>query len=155
MADVLEFDTLTAMDLRFALIGEKIGSGVSRDVFECRFDPHLVVKVERYGGFDNVIEWKVWQEVQHDEDIRQWFAPCVGISPGGRVLVMKRTKKVTEAELELALPKVPRFFHDVHSNNWGRLGELYVCHDYAFNCVDDEYTAPAYWRTKRANWLDQ
>lgn len=153
--DTLELDSLTAMDLRYALIGQKLGSGVYRDVYECRFDPNLVVKVEKEGSFDNIIEWKVWEEVQFDEDIRKWFAPCVGISPAGRVLIMKRTAKVSDGELELALPKVPRFFHDVHANNWGKLGDLYVCHDYAFNIVHDEYDTPAHWRLVRAKWLDR
>lgn len=149
--DTLELDSLTAMDLRYALIGQKIGSGCTRNVYECRFDDSLVVKIEREGSFDNVIEWKVWQEVRHD-DAKVWLAPCVGISPAGRVLIMKRTQKVMLAELKLFLPKVPRFFHDVHENNWGKLGTAYVCHDYAFNDVNDEYTAPRLWRSKKAHW---
>lgn len=152
MHDPLELDSLTEMDLRYALIGEKIGSGCTRVVYECRFDSSLVVKIETPGSFDNVIEWKVWQEVKHDEDVRQWLAPCVGISPGGRVLIMKRTEKVMLAELQLFLAKVPRFFHDVHENNWGKLDKTYVCHDYAFNDVHDEYTNPRLWRTKKAHW---
>lgn len=152
--DVLTLDAVLDVDLRYALIGPKIGSGVSRDVYECRFDPSLVVKVERNGSFDNVVEWKVWQELSHDDDLKKWLAPCVGISPAGRVLVMKRTAKVTAAELELAMPKVPRFFHDTHENNWGRFEGRYVCHDYAFNVVDDEYSTPRFWGLKRVKWLD-
>lgn len=148
-------EDLTSLDLELALLGPGLGSGMYRDVYECYFDPNLVVKVERPGHYDNTVEWRVWQEVQYDDDIRKWFAPCVALSPGGRVLIMKRTKKCSDEELELALPKVPRFFHDLHENNWGRYDGRIVCHDYAFNQVDDEYTDPRYWRLKRAKWLDR
>lgn len=153
----LDWDTLTRMEIIYAFLGEKLASGCFRDVWTCRSDPTVVVKIEKAEqapSFDNVLEWKIWQECQHDADIALWLAPCVSISPGGRVLVMKRTQKVTPAELALALPRVPRFFHDVHSNNWGRIGTRYVCHDYAFNEVDDEYSAPCLWKSKRVKWLD-
>lgn len=154
----LDWSTLTRMELIYAVLGQHLGSGCFRDVWSCAFDPSLVIKIEKEDHpphFDNTVEWKIWQEVQFDEDIAKWFAPCVGISPGGRVLVMKRTQPVTEAELEVAIPRIPRFFHDVHAKNWGRIGDRYVCHDYAFNVVDDKYTAPALWRSKNARWLDE
>lgn len=112
------------------IVGDRIGSGCYRDVYECLLDPSLVVKVEKdVSCFHNVREWANWQELCEAPAWRKWVAPCEAISPQGKYLLQSRTKPVTLS----ALPeKVPAFFTDKKVGNWGRLPDgRVVCHDYA------------------------
>lgn len=49
---------ISASEFADLVLGEKIGYGSSRDVYECRIDPTLVIKHETGSGFQNIIEWK-------------------------------------------------------------------------------------------------
>lgn len=119
-------------DLILSLIGEKIGSGVFRSVYEYALNPEkYVIKVEPICNMCNIQEYLIWQEVQGLKGdlawVKLWFAPIKWISPNGRILVMQRTKKIEGKEK----PKmVPNFLYDAKEDNFGWIGGNYVCHDY-------------------------
>ena len=111
----------------YAFVGDQIGSGASRDVFEVEHDKTIVMKVERTGRtFHNQTEWLVWKEVK-DWPIAEWFAPCTGIDGYGNVLFMKRTEPFDcEKDFKAAVTKtrggvIPKVFDDVHYANFGML----------------------------------
>lgn len=121
-------------------IGEQLGSGAYRRVYELKHDPSLVLKLEYCGKeFCNIHEMLVWREVEHTP-IEDWFAPCVEIDSYGLVLFQKRTQPIkSEEELKKLLfetrnvRNLPDFFDDAHYANFGIYGGRVVCHDYGFN----------------------
>lgn len=114
------------------LCGDKIGSGISRDVFECRIRPDLVVKVEtneNWRTFSNAYEMKFWCDNQYAPKIAKWLAPCEYMSPDGRIMLQKR---VRSAHPNDSLPAmIPAFLTDIKRENFGWLGTQLVCVDYA------------------------
>lgn len=114
-------------DAFWMLAGEKLGGGMSREVYACDVFPDCVVKVEeRAGHFQNVIEWETWLRVR-DTPYAKWFAACRWISPNGSVLIMERTEKLRDSELP---KRMPAFLGDFKPENYGRIGRRVVCHDY-------------------------
>lgn len=130
------------------LCGDRIGDGISRAVFECAINPEWVVKVCHTGDkrFQNQYEWRFWSIAEEAPDIRRWLAPCLHISHAGNFLIQQRTRPVSLAELKKRLPRVPSFFSDLKTGNWGRIGNRVVCHDYGLALM--ELTT----RTRRADW---
>lgn len=129
-----DLDDITQWDLNQQFVGEKLGSGVSRDVYACRMNPDLVVKIEKTEDgrmFSNFQEFDLWNEAnsQHPE-VAKWLAPVISLSTNGLVLVMKRTKPLKKMPKEL-----PDFFNDIHDGNFGMLNGRVVCHDYAITKV--------------------
>jgi hypothetical protein len=116
------------------LCHNKLGSGIHRDVFECRIDHKLVVKVEtalpwRY--FANVLEMKFWNDNQHCTAIAKWLAPCEYLSPDGLILLQRRCEPLRNSD---ELPaKLPSFLTDVKKDNYGLLDGRLVCFDYALH----------------------
>lgn len=118
-------------DFNNLFLGEKLGQGIHRQVFEHALDRKLVIKVESHARcFANVREWDVWMNIQFAPDLARWFAPVVGISDNGNVLLQRRTKPIKELPAEL-----PNFFTDIKPENFGRLGDRIVCHDYALQLL--------------------
>lgn len=111
-------------------VGECLGNGWRRHVYAVRGDDKRVVKIERGTNFDNVAEWLIWQAVK-DTEAARWFAPCLEISPCGRVLIQRRTETFSEEGFKDTVTKVPEFFDDIYWANWGLLYGGPVCHDYA------------------------
>lgn len=114
-------------ELKEILIGKKIGSGAYRDVYNCRLDSSVVLKIEKEAGtFSNIREWKLWEEIVYGP-FEKWFAPCIDISPNGHILIQKKVEPLRKSEL----PKeVPYFFTDVKPENFGLLNGKFVCCDY-------------------------
>lgn len=130
------------------LCGNKIGYGMTRQVFECNLRKDVVVKVESAEvrtHFQNLVEWMVWSRVCGTE-FEKWFAPVVEISPNGRVMVMQRTTLIGRSELPT---KVPCFFTDLKHANWGMLNGHPVCHDYGSHLLMEEGMSK---RLKKADW---
>lgn len=116
------------LDIARTLLGDKIGGGVARQVFNCRFNPRLVVKVEDgAGSFQNITESKWWDEVHDIKEVAKWFAPVLAISPCGTVLIQH---KVAPARLEDYPEKVPEFLVDRKFTNFGIHKGRLVCFDY-------------------------
>lgn len=126
------FSGVVAKDFRDLVIGKKLGSGASREVYEWRPDPKLVVKVE-LNKFDwsNIKEWDVWAAIEHTK-LAQWFAPCAEIAGNGAVMLQYRTQPIRRSELP---DKIPALFTDTKLANWGMLDGRPVCHDYGLHML--------------------
>lgn len=118
---------VTEKDWR-ALLGKRIGRGMSRDVYEHKYLPgRFVIKVERRSGhFQNVKEEEAWRQVCFME-IAKWFAPVVRISRCGKFLMQHRTEPIAEQDLPA---RVPGCFTDFKHSNWGVFRGHPACHDY-------------------------
>lgn len=145
MSDEKEFQCEEAFNV---LCGNLIGSGMSRQVFECKLIEDAVVKVESRPWFQNIMENEVWYRIQ-DTKWARWFAPVRVLSPYGRLLVMDRTMPVSTKELPA---RIPKFFTDTKRQNWGRLpnGRI-VCHDYGSNLLMEEGMSDM---LKKAEWYE-
>ena len=137
------------------LCGEKIGYGMSREVFECALLPGYVVKVEtEHHRFQNIMEWQTWESVKHAPASR-WFAECRWISPNGKILIQERTRPPGPSEF---LERVPIWFTDLKRTNWGMADtnkankRFLVCHDYGTGLMLQDGTTTR--RTKKAEWYD-
>lgn len=125
-------DPKISLEIFDCLLGDFIGSGCSREVYEYIPDDSFVVKVEAYGkNGDNQNEYNIWQAVKHTEN-KKWFAPCWWISPGGKILIQKKTKHFYSKPGFKVPDKIPSFFTDIKSDNFGWIGNQLVAHDYAF-----------------------
>lgn len=120
-------------------VGDRIGSGASRDVYEVLHDKTLVMKVEhRAKTFHNQTEYLIWQEVK-EWPIADWFAPVTDIDSYGNVIFQKRTEPFeSDKEFKAALTKtrggvIPRVFDDIHYGNFGLLNGVVCCHDYGYH----------------------
>lgn len=117
-----------ATDLYSMVTGRMLGVGASRIVFDYAPDPTLVIKFETGGGgFSNVMEWDIWENMQFDKRLSKWLAPCLMISPCGSILLQRKT---TPLSIDHLPKKIPRFFTDLKYQNWGMLDGKPVCHDY-------------------------
>ena len=128
------------------LCGQKIGEGIHREVFECKLDASLVVKVETdedYRTFANAYEWRNWDENQYWKPVANWLAPCVSISPCGLILLQKRSDPLREAELP---EKLPAFLTDIKPSHFGKLDGRIVCCDYTRLITTISH------RLKKAEW---
>ena len=88
----LSGNALINSDIIHCVVGRQLGSGVSRVVYEYNLDPdNYVIKIEPENYGCNRSEFDLWDEVSYYtgnlEWIKNWFAPCLWISPSGRVLV--------------------------------------------------------------------
>lgn len=122
-----DFTTGIARETLRTLLGEKLGGGVYRDVFELTINPQMVLKVEPQDTkeFCNVQEWTLWNEVKNDPELSRWFAPCIQISDCGSILIQARTRPLRK------LPEfVPNIMTDVKLDNMGLYKGRPVFHDY-------------------------
>lgn len=134
-----------SLDLFDALLGRRIGKGTAREVYEHRLDPSYVVKVEIVAGsFQNIIEAKLWAEVEHTP-FAKWFAPVVYISACGTVIVQK---KVQVARLAEYPKEIPAFFTDRKYQNFGLLDGKLVCFDYGTTILSRGFSK----KMQKAGW---
>ncbi len=136
------------------MVGDMLGSGVDRTVFEYLPDKTCVVKfATRRGSFQNIHEWDLWQQHFNPKptNVCKFLAPCVSISHSGNVLIQKRTKPVPFIyELPKSIPVV--LDSDLKRENWGMLKGRMVCHDYGrHNAI---YYASKGANMIRADWLE-
>lgn len=114
-----------------------IGEGSSRETYSSFVLPGHVVKVEdRAASFQNVIEWTVWQNVKTMPSVAKWFAPCDWISPGGSILLMRKTTPVPDGSFPT---KLPEFLTDFKPSNYGMYQGNFVCHDYGLLSVGTNF----------------
>lgn len=124
------------------LCGEKLGSGSFRDVFLCAVDHSLVVKVEHgsreedWRQFHNFREWLFW-ESEYEKSVRKWLAPCIKLSPDGRLLLQKRVEPLRPHEYP---KKLPAFMTDLRINNLGWFEGRVVACDYAYTTQTSDST---------------
>ena len=140
------------------LCNERIGYGMSRQVFDSLALPDCVIKVERDPGrFQNVMEWEAWSKLQWTKHSR-WFAACRWISPNGRVLIMEKTARPAPDQFPARLPV---YLTDTKRSNFGlsmlpdpRTGkpaQRFVCHDYGTCLLMERGMSKA---TRAVDWID-
>jgi len=127
----LSRNVAVATDLITSLCGEHLATGAFREVYNYNLDHRYVVKIEPCNSNCNIVEYMIWDEVKglinNSEWVKKWFAPVKWISPNGRILVMQKTKvnhKKKKPE------KIPAFLWDIKEENFGWIGNDFVCHDY-------------------------
>lgn len=120
------------------ILGQKLGSGIDREVFVFKPDPAKVIKIETGAGhFQNVVEYQVWHEASgpsSDTILARYLAPVHMISVYGCFLLMERTFPPPS---NFKWPdKLPRALTDFKKGNFGvtAKGKL-VCHDYGVNMI--------------------
>lgn len=121
-------------DLILMLCGRRLGEGTYRTVYEYNLQPEkYVVKTENNSTNSNIAEYIIWDEVQGLTNelawVKEWFAPIKYCSPNGKIIIMERTRECPDKKRP---DKVPEFFMDVKYNNFGWIGNKFVCHDYGF-----------------------
>jgi hypothetical protein len=148
LADKTLFEQIIEKEVFKTLCGDKLGQGIGREVFECSLNKDLVIKIESgSGSFQNVVEWETWEEVRETVHAK-WFAPCVGISPCGIVLVQKRTQPMSKR----SYPKeMPNFLADFKYTNYGKYKGHVVAHDYGRHML---MTNGLTKRMRPVNWTD-
>ena len=134
------------------LCGEKLGSGMSRDVYVCTLLPDCVVKVETLRDhFQNIVEWELWKDVQ-GTPAAEWFAECKWISPNGQLMIQERTRPAAPIEFP---ERIPIWFTDTKRTNWGvslnRKGKI-ICHDYGISLIFRYGTDTK--KMQKAKWWD-
>lgn len=143
---VESFPNVTAKDLYDLVVGDCIGSGGYREVFEYLPRIGYVIKVEQHAGcFENVLEYEIWQDVK-DTEYAKWFAPCTIISINGIWMVQKRTKPCSTVQLP---EYVPAFFTDIKKSNIGWYRGHPCFHDYGRNLLN---TIGLTKRMKKIDW---
>lgn len=128
------------------LCDERIGQGMSRQVFSSLLLPDCVIKIEdSSANFQNIIEWETWKAVK-GTDFEALFAPCRWISPNGIVLVMEKTIPTND------LPaRMPAFLADFKRGNFGLLRGQFVCHDYGSHLMLENGMTR---RMRKVDWRD-
>lgn len=139
-------------DLITMFLGEKLGSGSYRSVYAFNPNPDkYVVKIEPLSTNCNANEFLTWENacgfINDFAWAKEWFAPVLWMSPNAKVLIMERT--VPEHKKDKPRPdKVPDFLCDVKYDNFGWIGDKFVCHDYGFLWGFLQYGK----KMKKANW---
>ena len=108
--------------------GERLGGGQGREVWTFSLNDEHVIKFERSDhSFQNVLEWDLWCDARemNNPEITKWLAPCSRISADGKILIQERTKPAKKFP-----EKIPAFFTDTKKDNFGMIGNRFVCHDY-------------------------
>lgn len=110
-------------------LGDYIGSGISRIVFDYKLDKKLVIKIDISAYNANVLEFNNWQSFKETKEAK-WFAPVEQMSICGRILLQRKCKPIEDIG---KLPKkLPSFLTDVKDLNFGYLNNQLVCFDYPF-----------------------
>lgn len=120
-------------DFFATFLGSKINSGTYRAVYNYNLGRknQYVLKIEPGFTSCNAIEASVWAEVKYFtnklEWVKKWFAPVEWISPNGKILCMQKTEEKPNKKRPT---EIPSFLSDVKPENYGWIGNNFVCHDY-------------------------
>ena len=117
------------------MLGEQLGSGMSRQVCIHPTDKNKVIKIENSKShFQNVIEWEMWQRYKNTQKVARWLAPCYAISHSGTFLVMERVKDIEKPPHQL-----PTFLNDHKLTNFGKMPDgRIVARDYGLLTLDPD-----------------
>lgn len=117
------------------LLGELIGEGEHRKIYNHKEDNSLVIKVEKSGNEHNMME--VWNWDNATDDMREWLAPIIDHSADYE-WVMQKKIKIVDAGPPDKIPEFLKPLTDVYVPNeeraaypeqqWGTYeGRLVVC----------------------------
>lgn len=112
--------------------GEKIGSGLFRDVYVLKHNPEYVVKIERdmsQAGFVNAMEWRNYIQHRDWTLLAPFVAPCEIINEKGNILIQRRAYAGRRKDYPKYIPAV---FTDLKLSNFGWIEGQFVCFDYAY-----------------------
>ena len=137
------------------ILGEKLGSGIDREVYVFLPDPDQVIKIEiGQGNYQNVMELQTWHAANTAFGdcafLKKYLAQVFHISPYGCWLRMERT---WPPPVSYKWPeKMPTALTDLKRSNFGltKKGRL-VCHDYGTNMLMDHGLSR---RMRKADWWD-
>lgn len=125
---------VVSYDFIACFLGKKLGYGCYRAVYDYNLSEKkrpLVLKIEPGFTNCNVTEAAIWNEVYWFQNelawVKDWFAPVEWISPNGKVLCMHKTEPRPAKKRPT---KVPHFLSDIKDENFGWIGNKFVCHDY-------------------------
>jgi hypothetical protein len=118
-------------ELENFILGEKLGTGIHRDVYVLKTDESKVVKVAR-DNYDsravNLIEYRLYWDGIFETPLEKWFAKVFSVSECGKYLIQERTEPARKEEYP---EKIPDFFTDTKYDNFGYIkGKGIVCVDY-------------------------
>lgn len=116
------------------LLGEKLGEGCFRKVYELRYSSERVIKIEEGLPKSNINEHQLWWDC---ESLRDWLCPVEGISSCGKFLIMPQTTPIRQEELPEDLPA---WMTDVKKENFGWFNGKIVLHDYGLLNLEDWIT---------------
>lgn len=133
-------------ELLALLCEQKLGAGMTREVFRLATDLDKVIKFECDSGhFQNVLEYQVWDSVK-DTKLAKWFAPCHHISHCGRILIQSYAEPIAAINLPA---EVPAFFTDLKVGNWGVYNKQPVALDYGKHLMLERGMTG---RMRKADW---
>ena len=129
-------------------LGEKLGSGCYRDVFDFFWNKNYVIKIaiSTEGRQENLLESRIHDCMLETNYIKH-FAKVLGVSASGEFLIMEKAEKRPPSQYP---EKVPHFFSDLKYDNYGWIGKRFVCFDYGNLMVTNGMTN----KMKKANWWD-
>lgn len=116
------------------VVGDYIGSGTFRDVYQHNINKDYVVKLQREEHNSNVIEFEIWCNVS-ETPYAKWFAPVRWISDNGKVLFQEKVEPITEKNQHLIPDNIPYFFTDLKPSNFGFIKKQLVCVDYDYSLI--------------------
>lgn len=137
------------------ILGEKLGSGIDREVYVFLPDPDQVIKVETgNGNFQNVMELFAWsaavENMPASRDLKNHLARVYHVSPYGCWLRMERTWPPPKNYKWPA--KMPAGLTDFKRSNYGLTKRgILVCHDYGTNILMSNGISRA---MRKADWWD-
>lgn len=127
--------------------GKMIASGLYRDVYVLKQNPDYVVKIERdmkHNAFVNALEWNNWEWNKGWGRFSVYLAPCHFINHTGNFLIQTRLTRISNKIKDF--PKlVPSLFTDKKIQNYGWIGDQFVCCDYPHLITDDFALVSARW----------
>lgn len=137
-------------ELENFILGEKLGTGIHRDVYVLKTDESKVVKVAR-DNYDsravNLIEYRLYWEGIFETPLEKWFAKVFSVSECGKYLIQERTEPARKDELP---DKVPSCMTDLKKENFGyNKDKKIVCIDYGCLNVFRDIS----YKLKKSNWI--
>lgn len=124
------------IELENLILGEKLGSGVYRDVYIFKPDKTKVIKVAKDNAksrTENLIASKLYWDNIYLTPFEKWFAKIYDVSDNGKYLIQERTEKYKKEKYP---EKIPSFLTDTKYDNFGYIkGKGLVCIDYGCICI--------------------
>lgn len=127
-----EWTQVVTIDIHDLFFGARIGSGLSREVFDYMLDTTLVAKIEASAEGQNAYEYFTWCAVE-DTKWEKWFAGVRYCSPSFSCILQDKTTVPTEEDWKKFPKSIPSFLMDARRENWGMLNGNFVVHDYGFS----------------------
>lgn len=123
-------DNIVNREFMNFFLGDYLGCGTSRYVFENRRDKKTVIKIDYGNTSANTLEFQTWNRVEKVKSLAKWFAPIKDCSRCGSIIIQAKcdTQKLECYEYPKQIPEI---FSDTKYNNFGMLNGKFVCFDYA------------------------